>query len=462
MARSRVSVGLACLLAACQSGAATAPFEDAKGTATAMGDWRGDRPGVARHITPADLPPPHATGSAQNYVRVVARPLGAALAVPAGFAVERFADGLQRPRMVRAAPNGDLFVAETGAGRVRVLRPTDDGRSAARSETFADHLDGPFGIAFFPPGGEPQWVYVAERNAVVRIPYRNGDLRPHGGRETVVSRLADTAGGHTTRDVVFSLDGQRMFVSVGSGSNDAETIGRKSPDEIRKWEVAHGLGGAWGRETDRADVLAFDPLGRPPGRVFATGIRNCVGLAVQPASGALWCSTNERDGLGDDLVPDYVTRVSEGAFYGWPWWYIGDHEDPRHAGERPDLRGRITIPDVLIASHSAPLAMTFYPAASSGPAAFPEDYRGDAFVALHGSWNRHQRTGYKVVRIRLKDGAPTGVYEDFMTGFVLDADHVWGRPVGVTVARDGSLLVSDDGNGTIWRVAYTGAHAAVR
>ena len=178
---------------------------------------------------------------------------------------------------------------------------------------------------------------------------------------------------------------------------------------------------------------------------------------MQAATGALWCATNERDGLGDDLVPDYVTRVADGAFYGWPWWYIGDHEDPRHAGERPDLRGRIAVPDVLIASHSAPLAMTFYPAAPSGPAAFPADYRGDAFVALHGSWNRHQRTGYKVVRIRLDHGAPTGAYEDFLTGFVIDADRVWGRPVGVAVARDGSLLVSEDGNGTIWRIAYTGA-----
>jgi glucose/arabinose dehydrogenase len=441
--------------------AQTAPSLAPLTGAAAMGDWRSDRPGVARRIMPADLPPPYATRSAQNSVRVVSPPPGVALQVPSGFTIERFAAGLREPRMIRVAPNGDLFVAETDGDRVRVLRPGDDGRLAVRNELFAVDLDGPFGIAFYPPTGEPQWVYVAERNAVVRFPYGSGDLQARGAPETIVARLSETAGGHTTRDIAFSPDGKRMFISVGSGSNDAETIGRKSPDEIRAWEATHGLGAAWGREAARADVLVFDPQGHN-GRIFATGIRNCVGLAVQPASGALWCSTNERDGLGDNLVPDYVTRVHEGGFYGWPWWYIGDHEDPRHAGERPDLRGRIALPDVLIASHSAPLAMTFYPPTAGGPAAFPADYRGDAFVALHGSWNRYERTGYKVVRVRLKDGAPTGVYEDFLTGFVLDPDHVWGRPVGVTVAHDGSLLVSEDGIGTIWRIAYTGAHAATR
>jgi glucose/arabinose dehydrogenase len=277
----------------------------------------------------------------------------------------------------------------------------------------------------------------------------------------VVARLAETTGGHSTRDLAFSSDGKRMFVSVGSGSNVAEGLARRSPDEIGRWEAEHGLGAAWGGETNRADVLVFDPDGKN-GAVFAAGIRNCVGLAVQPQTGALWCSTNERDGLGDDLVPDYVTRVREHGFYGWPWWYIGDHEEPRHPGERPDLRGRVTVPDVLLQAHSASLAMTFYPTAPAGAAAFPADYRGDAFAALHGSWNRSRRTGYKLVRIRIQDGAPTGAYEDFLTGFVLDDDSVWGRPVGVAVARDGALLVSEDGNGTIWRIAYTGARASAR
>jgi glucose/arabinose dehydrogenase len=189
-------------------------------------------------------------------------------------------------------------------------------------------------------------------------------------------------------------------------------------------------------------------------RRFATGLRNCVALAVQPRGGALWCATNESDGLGDDLPPDYATRVGEGKFYGWPWYYIGDHQDPRHKGERPDLAGKVTIPDVLLQPHSAPLGIAFYDAPGIAVSGFPDSYRGDAFVALHGSWNRSKRTGYKIVRLLLKDGVPSGTYEDFLTGFVTDDDTVWGRPVGIAVARDGALLVSEDGNGTIWRIAY--------
>ncbi len=185
--------------------------------------------------------------------------------------------------------------------------------------------------------------------------------------------------------------------------------------------------------------------------MFAAGLRNCAGLAVDPASGEPWCAVNERDGLGDNLPPDHVTRVQEGHFYGWPWYYIGDHEDPRHKGERPDLAGKVTVPDVLIQPHSAPLGIAFYEGTM-----FPAEYRGNAFVTLHGSWNRHQRTGYKVVRIVPGSGA----YEDFLTGFVTEDGGVWGRPVGVAVAKDGSLLVSEDGNGTIWRIAYTGNHQA--
>ena len=199
-----------------------------------------------------------------------------------------------------------------------------------------------------------------------------------------------------------------------------------------------------------------DPEGHQPLHTFATGIRNGVGLAVNPQTGDLWVSTNERDALGDNLVPDYITRVREGGFYGWPWYYMGDHEDPRHAGERPDLAGRITVPDVLLQSHSASLEMTFY-TATNGAAAFPAEYDGDAFAAFHGSWNRSSRTGYKVVRVRLVDGVPTGEYEDFLTGFVVDNRDVWGRPVGVAVAHDGALLVTEDGHGTLWRISYDAA-----
>jgi glucose/arabinose dehydrogenase len=247
-----------------------------------------------------------------------------------------------------------------------------------------------------------------------------------------------------------------MFISVGSGSNVAEGMATKSPGEIRAWEVGHAQGSAWGNETGRANILVTDPEGRQNLRIFATGIRNAVGLAVQPATGELWASTNERDALGDDLVPDYITHVQEGGFYGWPWYYLGNHEDPRHAGKRPDLAGLAIAPDVLVQAHSASLEMTFYPENPSGSSAFPAEYRGEVFAAFHGSWNRTGRTGSKVVRVRLRNNLPRGEYEDFLTGFVIDDGHVWGRPVGVTVAHDGSLLVTDDANGTLWRISYSG------
>jgi glucose/arabinose dehydrogenase len=238
-----------------------------------------------------------------------------------------------------------------------------------------------------------------------------------------------------------------MLISVGARSNDAEGSGGPA-EGLEAWISGHPLGAAWGGETDRAGVLAFDPDGKPLG-MFATGIRNCVGLAIQPTTGDLYCSTNERDGLGDNLVPDYVTRVREGAFYGWPWFYIGSNEDPGHVGERADLKGKVTVPDVLLQPHSATLGLTFYNGHQ-----FPADYSGDGFAAEHGSWNRSKRTGYKVIRIRLKDGVPSGEYQDFLTGFVINDNDVWGRPVGVAVAHDGALLVSEDGNGTIWRVSH--------
>jgi glucose/arabinose dehydrogenase len=287
---------------------------------------------------------------------------------------------------------------------------------------------------------------------VVRFPYRNGDLKARGPAETIVPALASKGGDHWTRDVAFSSDGRTMFVSVGSASNVGAEMPKKTAEEAAAWQKDHALGAAWGREENRADVLAFTPDGKNE-RIFAAGIRNCVGMAVNPITRALWCSTNERDLLGDNLPPDYVTQVREGAFYGWPWYYIGDHLDPRHAGERADLAGKITAPDVLIQPHSAPLEMTFYEA-TGGPAAFPAQYRGDAFVALHGSWNRSKRTGYKIVRVKLADGRPVGSYEDFVTGFVADYHNVWGRPVGVAVAHDGALLFTEDGNDTLWRVAH--------
>ncbi|MFI5013669.1 MAG: PQQ-dependent sugar dehydrogenase [Hyphomicrobiales bacterium] len=424
--------------------------------AAASGDWTKDKPGIRRKITTADLPAPYATRSAGNGPAIARAPQGAQPKVPSGFSVELFLAGLSGPRVLRLAPNGDIFLAETDAGRIRVIRAADGATKPDKVELFARGLDEPFGIAFYPPGPDPKWVYVAETTAILRFPYANGDLMARGAPEQVIGRLPISNGGHWTRDIVFSPDGERMFVSIGSGSNVAEGMRPGSAEDQALFIANHPLGAAWGQEANRADVLVFDPQGQT-GRIFATGLRNCVGLALHPQTGDIWCSTNERDGLGDDLPPDYVTRVKEGGFYGWPWYYLGANEDPRHKGERPDFAAKVIVPDVLLQAHSAPLAMTFYEPPSAGAAAFPKDYEGDAFVALHGSWNRSKRTGYKVVRIKLDHGVPRGEYQDFLTGFVANDASVWGRPVGVAVAHDGALIVSEDGNGTLWRIAWQGS-----
>ncbi|HEV7928272.1 MAG TPA: PQQ-dependent sugar dehydrogenase [Verrucomicrobiae bacterium] len=415
-------------------------------------DWQRAAPGVQHHFTTDDLPAPFATQSAGNNPNVAPAPANAALSVPAGFEVKQFASGLDNPRLLRTAPNGDIFISETGANRVHIMRTTDGADAPSENQVFAEGLERPFGLAFYPVGDNPQWLYVANINSVVRFPYHNGDLKASGPAEVIVKKLADGTGGHSTRDVIFSKDGKRMFISVGSGSNVGEEMKKKTEDEIKAWESEHGLGATWGSEANRANVLVTDPEGHEPLHAYATGIRNAVGMAINPVTGDLWVSVNERDGLGDNLVPDYVTSVKEGGFYGWPWYYLGKFEDPRHAGERPDLLGKAIVPDVLEQSHSASLEMTFY-TADTGVAAFPAEYQGDAFVALHGSWNRSTRTGYKVVRIRFNHGLATGQYDDFMTGFVVDDQNVWGRPVGITVAHDGALLVTEDGHGTVWRIA---------
>jgi glucose/arabinose dehydrogenase len=433
------AVRLALLLALVSASASAEPVLQGK---DAYGSWQSDKPGTVRLIRPQDLPRPGASPSVANFSRVVARPSGATPLVPPGFKIELLAEGLSDPRILRVAPNGDIFVAETRAGRIRLLR-ADDARIVT-DEVFASGLNRPFGIAFFPNGDNPQWLYIANTDSVVRFAYRSGDLKASGKPERVVANLAHGSG-HSTRDIVFTPDNKRMLVSVGSAGNAGEGMGNP-PGGLEAWSRAQPIGALWGYEAERAAVLAFDTEGKNR-KFYATGVRNCVGLAIQPQSGLPWCSTNERDGLGDDLVPDYVTSVQEGAFYGWPWFYIGANEDPRHAGARPDLKDKVTIPDVLLQPHSASLGMTFYEGSQ-----FPPEYRGDAFAAEHGSWNRSKRTGYKVIRIRMKDGKPTGEYEDFVTGFVVNDKDVWGRPVGVAVAKDGALLISEDGNGTIWRV----------
>jgi glucose/arabinose dehydrogenase/cytochrome c2 len=415
-------------------------------------NWRLDAPGRVHRITVASLPPPFATPSSRNSSSVVPKPASATLALPPGFQIEPFATGLAGPRKMLIAPNGDILVTEISGGRVTVLHPTPDGRHAGGTDVYLKGLRQPFGLAFYPNAQNPQWLYVAETNRVTRYAYQVGDVKPRGETQIVVAQLP--SGGHSTRDIAFSPDGKQLFVSVGSASNVAESMSKKTPAEIKTWEAAHGLGAAWDAETNRAAVLVFDATSPAAPVTFAAGIRNCVSLTVQPANGALWCTTNERDAIGDDLVPDYSARVKRGSFFGWPWYYMGSNEDPRLKGERPDLAGHVSVPDVLYQAHSAALSMTFYEA-SSGKSAFPAAFVGDAFVGFHGSWNRSLRTGYKLVRVHMKNGEPTGDYEDFLTGFVVDDAHVWGRPVATAELKDGSLLMSEDGGNVIFRISYT-------
>ena len=415
-------------------------------------DWRQDAPGRTHRIDLAALPPPFATPSSRNGPRLTARPAAAELAVPPGFHVDAFAANLKGPRKMLLAANGDILVSEPNGGRISVLHPAPDGARAARADVYVRGLKQPFGLAFYPNAGHPQWLYVAETNRVTRYPYRTGDVKPRGDAQAVIPLLPN-GGGHSSRDIAFSPDGAQLFVSVGSASNVADTMSKKTPTEIAAWDGDHGLGASWDQETERAVVLVFDTAAPGAGKIYATGLRNCVGLTVQPASGSLWCTTNERDGLGDDLVPDYSTRIQRGGFYGWPWYYMGSNEEPRLKGDRPDLRGKVRVPEVPYQAHSASLSLTFY-TASTGKSAFPASYVGDAFAAFHGSWNRSLRTGYKLVRVHMKDNQPTGDYEDFLTGFIVDNGDVWGRPVATTELEDGSLLLSDDGGNIIYRIWY--------
>ena len=400
----------------------------------AFTDYTQEKPGVRRKITIADLPEPYATKGVDNGADMVARPEGAWPQAPTGFKVELYAGGLNEPRLIRTAPNGDLFVAMSSSNEILVFRGVGPDGKPKQMEKFADGLSQPFGIAFYPAGPNPKWVYVGNTDSVVRFPYQSGDMKARGPAEKLTDlpgggRLR--GGGHWTRDIVFSKDGTRMLVSVGSHSNvdDSDT----HPEELH-----------------RADVLEFTPEGRFV-KVYASGIRNCVGEAINPITGELWCSTNERDMLGDNLVPDYITHVQEDGFYGWPWWYMGPHQDPRHDGKHPELKAKVITPDVLLQPHFASLEMNFYEGSQ-----FPAEYKGDAFASEHGSWNKANRVGYEVIRVPMREGKATGEYEDFLTGFTTADGHVWGRPVGVTVGKDGSLFVTDDGSGSIWRVSYAG------
>ena len=380
------------------------------------------KPGVAHKISAKDLPKPGETPSGRTRGEG-ARPTNAMPQAPAGFKVGIFvSEGLNVPRQMRTSPNGDVFLADTGAGTVKILRGvTADGKPEQTSD-FAK-LPAAFGINFYPPGANPQWVYVSNTTTVVRFPYKNGDMQATGPAETLISDLP--SGGHSTRDIVFSKDGKSLFVAVGSASNNSDNQA----------------------EFHRANILEYTPEGKFVG-IYASGIRNPVGLAIHPDTGELWTSINERDTYGDNLVPDYVTHVERGGFYGWPWFYIGGNYDPAHEGKHPELKSKVIVPDVLVQAHSASLGMAFYEGNQ-----FPKEYVGDAFAAEHGSWNHAAGSGHEVIRIPLEKGKSSGVYEDFLTGFSTNG-VVWGRPVGIAVAKDGSMLVSDDGAKMIWRVSY--------
>ena len=401
----------------------------------AFTDYRRQQPGTVRRITVADLPQPYATEAVDNGPRLVSRPANAMPQALPGFSVTEYATGLRNPRLVRTAPNGDLFVVESTPGQIRALRGVDAHGGVQKMEVYATGLTQPFGVAFYPPGPNPAYLYVANTDSVVRFPYHNGDMQATGKPEMVVPNIPGggrlRGGGHWTRDLAFSNDGARLFISVGSHSNVDDTD--NNPEEYH-----------------RADILVAKPDGSGL-EVYAWGIRNAVGIAVHPQTGELWASVNERDNLGDNLPPDYITHIEPGGFYGWPWFYTGGHWDPRHQGKHPELKSKALTPDVLLQAHNASLEMTFYEGTQ-----FPAEYRGDIFAAEHGSWNKAVRTGYEVIRAPLEKGHASGEYEDFLTGFVTPSGDVWGRPVGVAVAKDGSLIVTDDGSDTVWRVAYGG------
>lgn len=366
------------------------------------------------------LPKPYQTQSAGNPPHVIARPANASLNVPPGFKVELWATNIHNPRNMLLAPNGDVFVADTASGIIHVFRDTNNDSRPDQRFTFADDLDEPFGLAF-----RGSQLYVGNQDAIVRFEYKSGQTRASGKPVKVVDL---PPGGHSTRNVIFNRDGSKMYVAVGSASNVSDETSEPLRAAITEYNA--------------------DGSGR---RTFASGLRNPIGLAWNPADQSLWTVVNERDGLGDDLVPDFATEVKRDAFYGWPFSYIGKNVDPRRKGARADLIAKAIVPTVLIESHSAPITLAFY----SGTM-FPPQYRGGAFVALHGSWNRTNRTGYKVVHIPFRNGKPSGGYDDFVTGWAPDPKDrtVWGRPAGLLVLKDGSLLVTDDGAGVVWRVTY--------
>lgn len=385
----------------------------------------GQEVGTRLHVRVQDLPAPYAEPSLANPATAVERPAGQALRVPPGFAATLLAEGVESARNLLVLPNGDIIVAQQKANRLGLLRDADGDGRAEVAETYADGFDQPFGLAFHDGA-----IYVADLDAVWRVPWRAGAVRGPGERQRITAEGAlGPKGGHSTRSLTFSPDGTHFYVGIGSRGNIGE------------------------EEEPRATIQEFSADGHRL-RTFATGLRNPVDLGFRPGTGDLYATVSERDGLGDRLVPDYFTRIQPGGFYGWPYAYLGPNPQPEFAPKRPDLVAATLVPDMLFEAHATPITFTFADRTS-----FPERWRSGAFVALHGSWNTSRPTGYSIVFVPFRDGRPEGSHEVFATGFRLpagdDGIQAWGRPSGVAVGANGSLLIADDW-GTVWRVAYVG------
>jgi glucose/arabinose dehydrogenase len=378
------------------------------------------------------LPPPFATKSVDNHPKVLGWPAGRTPAAPAGFMVEKFADGLKSPRWLYVLPNGNVLAAladKSHSPNMIILFHLSEGGAAARRDTFLTHLHQPFGMLVL---GDQ--FYVAGTDGVWRYPYRTGQSKITGPGQSILPLPPAGYNNHWTRNIISKADGSKLYVTVGSGSNNAE----------------HGMA----YEDRRADILECNPDGSGE-RVFASGLRNPIGVGWAPGTTTLWAAVNERDELGDDLVPDYLTSVRDGGFYGWPYSYFGQHVDPRIPADKqkPELVQRAIVPDISLGAHTASIGLAFY--TEKG---FPGRYLGGAFIGQHGSWNRSKPAGYKVVFVPFSNGKPIGPPEDFLTGFIAGGGKLeaYGRPVGLAVLPDGSLLVADDAGGVIWRVRYTG------
>ncbi len=377
------------------------------------------------------LPPPYATESVTNESKVVAWPDGKMPTAPAGFTVTKFADELDNPRNTYVGPNGDIFVVESStkgsADRITIFKDKDKNGEYETREVFKENLNSPYGMLIL-----NEHFYIANTDGLYRFPYKSGQIKLEGEGEKIVDLPAGGYNNHWTRNLIANEDGSKIYISVGSASNAGE----------------HGME----EEHRRAAILEVNPDGT--GEImFASGLRNPVGMSWNPATKELWTAVNERDKLGDNLVPDYITSVKKGGFYGWPYSYYGQIEDPRMEGQAPELVEKAIVPEVSVGSHTASLGLTFYDGTG-----FPEEYNNGAYVGQHGSWNREKLAGYKVLYVPFENGKPAGEPQDFLTGFVSESEssEVYGRPVDVTVLPDGALLVNDDSGNTLWKIAYTG------